>query len=272
MYRIIFLLVLLSLFTACEEVIDVELDDADPQIVIEAKVSDNSENNIALITLSTDFYEPSEYEKISEAEVIVTEVGGESFIFSEISSGKYSNKNLIASVGSEYLIAINFNDIIYSAKSSLRQQLTIDSLQVTEEEGRFSDNLRYEINCYFQDNPEYEDFARFKVYVNGEKRDGVFTYDDRLSDGNSIEFSRFRIDQDDDEDKLKPGDLITIELLTIDEATYEYFNTLSDVIGGSGGGGMMSGSTPANPTTNWDNDALGYFSAYSIDTKSIVIQ
>ena len=46
MYRIIFLLVLLSLFTACEEVIEVELDDADPQIVIEGNVSDNVENNL----------------------------------------------------------------------------------------------------------------------------------------------------------------------------------------------------------------------------------
>lgn len=272
MYKKIILLVHLVLFVACEEVIEVELDDADPQIVIEAKVSDNPDNNKAFITLSTDFYEPSDYENISEAEVIVTEVNGESYVFSETSSGLYTSDNLTASVGSFYSIAVNYNDITYSAQSTLKQKLTIDSLQITEEEGRFSDDLRYEIHCYFQDNPGYEDYARLKVYVNGEERDGVTTYDDRLSDGNSIEFNRFQIEQEDDEDKLHSGDLITIELLTIDEATYEYFSTLSDVLASSGEGGMMSGSAPANPTTNWDNDALGYFSAYSVDTKSIIIK
>lgn len=272
MYRIIILLALLSFLTACEEVIEVELDDADPQVVIEAKVSDKVENNLVSITLSTDFYEPSEYETLSDAEIVVTEVGGESFLFTEISNGEYSNENLIASEGSEYSITVNYNDITYSAKSSLRQQLIIDSLQITGEEGRFSDDLRYEIHCFFQDNPGYEDFARLKVYVNGEERSGVTTYDDRLSDGNSIEFNRFQMEQEEDGDKLKPGDLITIELLTIDEAAYEYLSTLEDVLASSGEGGPMSGSTPANPTTNWDNDALGYFSAYSVDTKSIVIE
>lgn len=273
MYRIIVLLVILSFLTSCEEVIKVELDDADPQIVIEAKVSDNSENNIVLITLSTDFYEPSEYQNISDAEVIVSEVGGESLVFTEISSGKYTNENLTASVGSMYSIKVNYNDFTYSAQSTLKQKIIIDSLQISEEKGRgLSDGKRYEIHCYFQDNPGYEDYARLKVYVNGEERKSIITYDDRLSDGNSIEFNRFQINQEDDEDKLKPGDVISVELLTIDEATYEYFSTLNDVLAGSGNGGMMSGSTPANPTTNWDNDALGYFSAYSVDAKSIVIK
>lgn len=272
MYRLIFLLVLLSLFTACEEVIEVELDDADPQIVIEGNVSDNVENNLVSITLSSDFYEPSEYEKISGADIIVTEVGAESFVFSEISPGEYSNENLIATEGSEYSIEVNYNDIAYSAKSSLRKQLLIDSLKITEESGRFSDDVIYQIHLYFQDNPGYEDYARIKVYVNGEERGGITTYDDRLSDGNSIVFNRFQVEQENDEDKLVPGDLITVELLTIEEATYEYFNTLSNVLASSSEGGMMSGSSPANPTTNWNNDALGYFSAYSSDKQSIRIE
>lgn len=272
MYKKIILLAHLLLLVACEEVIEVELDDADPQIVIEAKVSDNSDNNKVSITLSTDFYEPSEYESISQAEIVVTEANGESYVFSETSSGLYTSENLTASVGSMYSITVNYNDITYSAQSTLKQRLTIDSLQITEEEGRFSDDLRYEIHCYFQDHPGYEDYARLKIYVNGEENNGVFVYEDRLSDGNSIELNRFELNQEDDEDKLKPGDLITIELLTIDEAAYEYFSTLESVLASSGEGGIAGGSTPGNPTTNWDNDALGYFSAYSIDTKSIIIE
>ena len=45
MHRILFLLVMLLSLVSCEEVIEVELDNAAPQLVIEANISDNNSNN-----------------------------------------------------------------------------------------------------------------------------------------------------------------------------------------------------------------------------------
>lgn len=266
---ILYLLVLFT-FGACEEVIEVELDDADPQIVIEATVSDNPDNNYVKITKSTDFYNPSEYENISNASVFVTDPDGNTFNFSEETAGNYYNKQLTAIVGSEYNMSVIVDGKTYSATSILPKPIIVDSLRTIGEKRPFRDNLDYEYHLYFQDNPGIRDFLRFRLFINGERKNGVFRYEDRLTDGNYIDFNRFFIRDDED---IIAGDVVRIEILTIDEATYEYFDTLRRVLANSGrGGGPTGGTAPSNPTTNWSNGALGYFSAYNFAVESAIIK
>ena len=69
---------------------------------------------------------------------------------------------------------------------------------------------------------------------------------------------------DDEEDNwekiLYDGDLIMLQLLTIDATAYEYFRTL---ISGQGGG--------ANPKSNISGGCLGYFMAASISRADTVV-
>ena len=268
MKKVIFIFVALLFFIGCEEVIEVELDNAEPQIVIEANISNIPSNNFVVITKSTDFYNPSEFTNVTDAEVIVTDQDGNTFSFIELTPGRYINQNLSAKIGTEYLMTITTEGVTYSAKSHLPRQIFIDSIVVTGEKRPFDDELDYEYHCYFQDYPNIKDYARFRLIINGENQNGIFRYDDRLTDGNHIDFNRFFLQ---DERTINIGDIVTIELLTIDKATFEYFDTLRDALATSGGGPFGS-TAPSNPTTNWDNDALGYFSAYSIDSKSVIIE
>lgn len=64
-----------------------------------------------------------------------------------------------------------------------------------------------------------------------------------------------------------PGDTISIELNSIGFNTFEYFRTLNDALNS---GGM--GSTPYNPITNLNNDALGYFGTYTSDTEQFIVE
>jgi len=267
--KVIFVITVFLLFFGCEEVIKVELDDAEPQIVIEANISNIPSNNSVIITKSTDFYNPSEFTDVTGAQVTVTDQEGNTFSFIELSPGRYINRDLSAKVGSEYSISVTTEEITYSAKSYQPQQMFMDSITVTGEKRPFSDELDYEYHCYFQDFPGVKDYARFRLIINGENQSGIFRYDDRLTDGNYIDFNRFFLQ---DERSISIGDVITIEMLTIDKATFEYFDTLRDALASSGGGGPFGSTAPANPTTNWDNNALGYFSAYSIDSKTVVIK
>ncbi len=252
----------------CEDVIEVDLDDAEPQIVIEASVSDNPENNIVKISKSTDFYNPGQYKTLSGAEIIVTENNSESYTFEETLPGNYTNQTLSAKVGSEYQISVQIEGKTYTATSSLPQPLILDSISAIGEKRPFQDELDYEYHAYFQDNPGVEDYARFKLYINGIERGRIFRYDDRLTDGRYIDFWRFFFET---EEKFKPGDIVTIEMLTIDKASFEYFDTLRRALATSTGG-PFGPTSPSNPTTNWDNGALGYFSVYSIDSKTTVIE
>ena len=268
MKKIILVLISFFLFISCEEVIEVELDSAVPQIVIEAVVTQNPENNRVIITRTTDFYKPGEYEEINGAEVVVTELNGESFAFEETFPGIYTNKNLGAKIGIEYQIKVNLDGKSYTATSYLPQPLVLDSISIKGEKRPFQDELDYEYHAYFQDNPGAEDYARFKLYINGIERGGIFRYDDRLTDGRYIDYWRFFFEPEDD---IKPGDLVTIELITIDKNSFEYFDTLRRVLATSTGGPFGS-TTPSNPITNWNNGALGYFSVQSINSKSAVIE
>ena len=260
-------LVALVFFIGCEEVIQVELENSEPQIVIEATISNNPEDNLVIITKSTDFYNPSEYESVSGAEVIVNSENGESYIFNEIESGRFVNLDLIPEIGVNYTISVNTGDEIYTASSRMQEPLIMDSITVIGEKRPFRDELFYEYNVFFQDNPGQEDFARFKIFINDVMQTGIFRYDDRLTDGNYIDFNRFFFEPKED---IVPGDVVTIEMLTIDKLTFEYFDTLRRVI--ASGRGPFGSTSPSNPITNWNNGALGYFSAYSMSSKSVVIE
>ncbi len=65
------------------------------------------------------------------------------------------------------------------------------------------------------------------------------------------------------------GDTVTVELLSIDKATYDYFNTLRDILSSDRAATSLS---PANPNTNLSGGALGYFAAWAIDRKVIILQ
>jgi hypothetical protein len=56
---------------------------------------------------------------------------------------------------------------------------------------------------------------------------------------------------------------------TIDKATYDYFYTLRDVLSSDQAATSLA---PANPNTNLTNGSLGYFSAYTVDTKTIILR
>ena len=60
---------------------------------------------------------------------------------------------------------------------------------------------------------------------------------------------------------------------TIDRPVYEYFNTLQNALmnASDDDGGGISMETPGNPTSNISNRALGYFSAFSTKSDSLVV-
>jgi len=51
----------------------------------------------------------------------------------------------------------------------------------------------------------------------------------------------------------------------MDEPTFDFFNTLSDVLNN------QNGPAPANPNTNIQGGALGYFGAFTSSKKQIIV-
>ena len=266
---------LLFLTMGCEDVIIVDLNSADPATVIEASIIENNSPSRVTITKSTDFYNPGVYETISGAIILVNDSEGNSFEFEEISDGVYENSVISGKSGVEYSIEVIAEGETYDAISTMPNQIILDSLALEDAPDRHSgkdDGLgRFYLHIYFQDQPDIDDYLRFKLYSNGIPLGGFNLYNDKLSDGNYIDY---RLVLGGEEGDIKLGDLVTVELMSIDQAAFDFYKTANSVnaSGSNGRGPSSTSAAPANPVTNWSNKALGFFSAYAVSSSEIVIK
>jgi hypothetical protein len=63
------------------------------------------------------------------------------------------------------------------------------------------------------------------------------------------------------------GDTVAVEMHCIDPAMYKYWFSLSQSATGE-----TETASPANPVTNLSGGTLGYFSAHTVRSKSIIVK
>ncbi len=262
-------LILSSLIISCEKIVHLDLNSAEPRIVIEGNITSEPGPYLVSITTSGDYYTAEGMEQISGASVIVTDDFGNIDTLTEINDGNYYTNNTVGMSNSSYSLKVDYQGVNYSGSDFLPNKVLIDSLNYEKRDdgGHGPGNGKkpmYDFFCFFTDPPETVDYYRFRIKVNGIPIGGSRNYyslrSDQLINGQHVKQSLRRIE-------AMPGDSITIELNSIGFNTYEYYRTLNDALNS---GGM--GSTPYNPISNLSNKALGYFGAYTKDSQSLIIQ
>jgi hypothetical protein len=255
-------------FQSCQNVISVDLNKTNPQIVIEGNVTDQPGPYTVTISKTGNYFDPVlEFPPVSGATVIISDNAGDMDTLQEMIPGTYRTSLLQGIIGRTYSLIVTAEGKTYTGVSSLPHKVRIDSLSVSSFRSPDGDK-GYEVNITFTDPPETKNYYRLVPHIDSLPPDSInngnfFLYNDKLFNGNTVTQS-FRIRSN----NINIGDTVTVDLLSIDEATYDYFNTLKDIIGRDGPG---SSASPANPTTNLSNGSLGYFSAYAIDSKSIIL-
>ena len=270
----LFYISLSLILISCEDVIEIELNGVDPAIVIEASISDDGSVSSAIITKSTDFFEPGDYEQVSNAIVTISDNAGNSYQMIEVDDGEYVTDLITGQSGSTYSIEVNAEGQIYNAESSMPVKILLDSLSLELAHSRPNEKEgaeRYYLHVYFKDPPGIDNYCRFRIIVENELLTGFIVYEDKFTDGNDIDV---RIILDNKELNLNIGDLIEVELLSIDKAGFDFYKTANSVnaSGGSNGRPSSTGAAPSNPVTNWNNKALGFFSAYTVSNDSIIFE
>lgn len=273
-FKIIPVLILIFL-TSCEDVIDIELQNTTPQLVIESLITENISPVEVKITKSVDFYEPSEYDNISKAIVNISDSRGNSEQLTETVDGIYQSSQISGIPGVTYYLSVETGGITYTATSSMPEKVNLDSLEY--ELSETPRHIGYLVKLYFSDPAGIDNYYRIRIFENGEPFvDGeramneIILWDDKIFDGKNVHIP------------CKTGgklfdvnDTITIQLESIGKETYQYYNTLKNAIAqGTSivGKSMMEGAAaPANPETNLNNGALGYFGAITVSEKTIII-
>ena len=262
---IILTLMSFAAFSGCQKVINVDLNVAAPRIVIEGVVNDRRGPYTVTISRSGSYFNQPVLQTVSGATVIITDNTGTTDSLEETKPGIYLTSKLRGFPGRTYTLTVISDDQAYIGSSSILSHVNIDSLTLVKSLSHRFDfgggndkETNVDIHCYFKD-PQEKNFYRVKVYKNDSiNTESYRLYDDQYTNGEETEL---RVAN------AEAGATYRIELLSIDEQTYGYYQTLEELLFTN----PFFGSTPANPNNNLSNGALGYFGAYAISSKTIII-
>lgn len=267
-HKIYWSLLILSgvLFTSCEKVININLDGAAKKYVVEAIVTDEPGSAKVLISQTKNYDDDNQFSGVAGATVTITDSDGNSNVLTEASAGIYQSPAVSGVSGRKYTLKVVVDGNTFTASSTMPAKVNMDTLYV-KDEFMFGE-VRKLTNVEFKDPSGLGNSYRFVLYVNGAKRNGIYIRNDEFTDGNLTNISLFAGGDDDDDKAIKTGDIVRADMLCIDPAIYKYWYSFET--GGATGGSNTA--SPANPVTNIQGGALGYFSAHTVQTKTVVAQ
>jgi len=268
------LLSLLIFTTSCTDVIEVDVPEAPPRLVIEASIDweKGSSGNEQLIKLSTStpFFDNLVETPVRGAVVSVTnDADNTEVLFIDENNGNYSTNEFVPIMGQSYTLNILHDNEMYRATETMTPVTEITSVFQSRENG--FDNDALEVNIEFNDPKDIENFYLSKFQRRGDLLQTLIDVKDEFTDGNKISIFYEKLQNDDTgETEFVPGDIVDINLLGLSEQYYNYIQLLIQQSGGVGG---PFSTTPAeikgNCTneTNPENYAFGYFRLAEVDTR-----
>lgn len=254
----IYLFVGMTILTSCEKEINFDLNSSNPQLVIQGNINDQPGPYIVKLNTTVNFSDPNVYPPVTGALVIITDNFGSVDTLSETSPGIYQTHSIQGIPGHTYMLKVVNNDKVYNAISTMPQKVELDSLSFIPA----TINDGYEIIPIYTDPTLPANKYRFIQTINNQLDLSYFLRNDNDVNGLVNEVPLFESLLE-----IKTGDTVKIEMRCVDPDYYQYFYTLSETKGP--GGNTVPTNPPNNITTN---KALGYFGAYTSQSKTIVIQ
>ncbi|MBV7270247.1 DUF4249 domain-containing protein [Winogradskyella luteola] len=264
MKKLLILILLFSFCTNCEDVIDVDLNETEPRLVIEASINwfkntSGNEQSIRL-SLSAPFFDDG-VPPANGASVQITDSNNNIFNFIEDGqTGIYRNNSFVPVIDEAYTLTIQYQGETYTGTETLKSVVPIDFVEQENEGGFTGEDI--ELKAFYTDPADIENYYFFEFTSNIPVIPTLEVYEDRFTDGNQI-FGFYT------EEDLEPGDVVTIRNYGISERFYEFMFVLLQQ-GSEEGGGPFE-TQPATVrgncinVTNPDNFPFGYFRLSEVD-------
>ncbi|MFC4722165.1 DUF4249 family protein [Geojedonia litorea] len=253
-----FKLIILSLiFTSCEDVIDLNLNNTEPKLVIDASINwlkgtNGMEQGIKL-SLTAPYFD-SNVEPASGAIVYVTDSSNNQFNFLEDeNTGVYKTSDFRPVLNEVYTLFISYNNQNYMAVETLKSVAPIEFVE-QKNDGGFS-GQEIELKAFYTDPEDEENYYLFE-FLNQQNRPTLEVYKDEFTNGNQI-FGFYA------EEDLSTGDQILIKNYGISKRYYEFMFILLQQNSDEGGGPFETQPATVRGNciniTNSENFPLGYF-------------
>ena len=253
---VIVLIASIFLFSSCEKVINIDLKNAGPKLVIEGSVDDSGNPATVTISKSAVFSAGNNYQKVSGAVVKITDNLGTIFLLPETATGVYTNTALNGVVGRTYQLSVLLEGKTYTASSTIPRKVMLDSLILDNED--FGEN-EIIIGAAFTDPVGFGDNIQVVQTINGKADRITHVTNDFYLDGSS---TRFLLETG--TIQLVAGDKVSIEFRSIDKNVYHYLLGVQDLNYGD--------TSPENPESNISGNVLGFFSAHATQSKVIIVK
>lgn len=268
--------ILFALFSwSCQEEVILPLGEKDELVpTIEAYWTDQSIYNEVKITLSKDYYDSSEVQVISDAEVFITIPGTDKVIPFTYLGGPNNYRALNpqekAVIGETYRLNVKWRDNVYISEGVLLEPPIVDSVTWSFEEERLFRDEGYYIKVYGKIPFEEDNNYRIRVIENDtlkNQREDYLLFDDTFGlkffeEGLELGYA------------FEENDRVRLELYRLNRDAFEYLNELVNLLFNDGG---LFSPPPQNPDTNirvvqGDPEVLGYFVVTPVLSRTVLIQ
>jgi len=255
---IITAIILLTIgITSCTDIITLDLENVDKRIIIEATLDATDSTCIVSATCTNNFYDTTKNKIAPNLTVILYGPNNAEYELTQDYTRKYTADNIDISRGDEFTIkVIDSTGTEYIATATTPgntgQFLTFFTSfsgggppPVVDSAG--NERKRLIGLTYWLDIPDEENYYRIKIHKNGEYMNQSYNFvDDKTSFSDTMQLGLSEM--------FVEFDTVNIELLTINKATYDFYQELIDVQNSG-----MNSTTPYNPKGNFSNEAIGYF-------------
>lgn len=269
----ILFLIMITGWVSCTDVVDVELQEEEPRLVVEASIdwikgTTGNEQSVKL-SLSTPYYDNLDASIVTGASVRVINNADLSAVnFIDQNNGYYTTDVFTPVMLQAYTLEIIYENEVYLAQEIMTPVPVIKEVFQSTENG--FDKNALEVNVRWSDPGDVDNYYLSRFQRRGDLLQTLFDISDEFTNGNDMTRIYEKItDEDSGEEEFKPGDVVDIALHGISE---QYFNYIRILIEQESGGGPFS-TIPAEikgnciNTSNQSNYAFGYFRLTEVDKR-----
>ncbi len=275
--NLLYIIFSVLVFTSCEDVIDVSLDQGETLLVVDGRITDEQKRHSIRLSTTAPYFDSIQTPIVSGAIVQLSIFNSANQIISidtleeQIGTGIYLTDNIKGETNYRYALRIEAMSETYTAESILRRVPEIDSLTYEYKEARGPLEAGYYVYFHGPELPGIGDNYLFRISRNGKeytRPNQIYFASDELVDGSYIG----KIDVTPEPFEL--GDTIKVQNYSISSDQYQFYLELSTQVNNGG----IFASPPANVRTNIRNintnrkKAVGYFSANGTRSISVIIK
>lgn len=269
----IFTLALIAFtISSCTKIIDFDLDDSDPVVVIEAMITDRPEPQIVKLSMSGPYYGKNTTPPLSGAEVTIND-SLETHVLTETEPGIYKTSvNFVGKDRRTYRLKVKHDGVEYTAEAYMHPKVPFDTIRIDWAKSFITgerDTAEYAILFSGQEPSTKGNIYMWHYSINRvletDTLRNVFVQNDDFVNGTYFfDFPFYEFPKR----KVKVGDTVLVEMFSISEE-YETFHNA--VLIETDFRGFLFDGPPANVPTNIKGGALGFFGAAGVFGKYTIV-